>query len=118
MSLQQLLDALRARYVGGGQGREAAELEQMALLAGKAIQQRERIEQRFAGVSSGELEERGLSEEQVQTEITSRMAARRVGDGAMRLVHNAQRNAATAMSQFTILRREMEALVVSAQAAM
>jgi hypothetical protein len=88
MSLQQLLGALRARDVGAGQGHEAADLEQMALVAGKAVQQRERIEQRFAGVTSRELEDRGLSVEQVQTEITSRMAARLVGDRAMRSVRN------------------------------
>ena len=110
---KELLDALRARHVGEGQGPEAAELEQMALRAGKAIQQRELLEQRFAGVSSGELEERGLSEEQVYTEITSRMTARLVGDKAMRQVCDAQRKAAKAMSQFTMLRREMEALVAA-----
>src|SRR2546422_428533 len=113
MSLQQLLDALRARHVGGGQGPEAADLERIALLAGKAIQQCERLEQRFAGVTSQELAERGLSEQQVQTEITSRMTARLVGESAMRQVRTAQRNAATATSQFTILRREMEALVAA-----
>src|SRR5205823_392801 len=103
------LDALRARHVGGGQGPEAAELERRALLAGKAIQQRELLEQRFAGVTSSELGKRGLSEAQVQTEITSRMAARLVGESEMRQVCTVQREAASAMWQFTILRREVEA---------
>ena len=35
MTTKELLDALRARHVGVGQGPEAAELERMALLAGK-----------------------------------------------------------------------------------
>src|SRR5712692_19895 len=108
MKIHQLLDALRARHVGVGQGHEAAELERLALLSGKAIYERQLLERRFAGVTSSELEERGLSEEQVQTEITSRMAARLVGDTAMRRVRTAQRNAANATSQFTVLRREME----------
>src|SRR6266853_6798227 len=100
MSLQQLLDALRARHVGGGQGPEAAELERLGQLAGKAILQREGLEGRFALVTTSKLEKRGLSEAQIREEITRRMAANQVRDREMRQVHTAQRNAATAMSEF------------------
>src|SRR5713226_3685654 len=113
MSIHELLEALRARHVGKGQGYEAAELEQAALLAGKAIQYRESIENRFAGVTTSKLEERGLSEQEIEKEITSRMAARLVGNKAMRQVHIAQRKAANAMGQLATLRREMEALVAA-----
>lgn len=105
MTTRELEAALREC----GKREEAAELERVAVEAGAAVWQREQIEQRCAGITSADLKEDGLSDQQVSAEITRRVVARGWGDNAVRQVGTAQRKAADAMEQLATLRGQMEA---------